>query len=218
MSLIDEALKRAQSAGEGGAAQPGERPWSPPPMPDAGRAREVRLRRVAGAALLTVAAAGAAYLALRREPPAASNSPAQPVTRPLAPTSAPVAVDAAPTAFPVSVVPTPPISRPSAAVLGRSGDEGTGTGSPEAATAVEVPALRPQRLVSGKTYAGSVALAEGARIELGGIVWSETAPRALLNDRVLGVGAYVEGFTVVSIETERVELRKDDLTIFLSVK
>lgn len=216
MSLIDEALKRAQSAGEGGAAQPGERPWSPPPMPDAGRARGVKLRRVAGAALLTVAAAGAAYLALRREPPAASNSPAQPVTRPLAPTSAPVAVDAAPTAFPVSVVPTPPISRASAAVLERSLEEGTG--GPEAAAAVEVPAPRPQRLVSGKTYAGSVALAEGARIELGGIVWSETAPRALLNDRVLGVGAYVEGFTVVSIETERVELRKDDLTIFLSVK
>jgi hypothetical protein len=91
-------------------------------------------------------------------------------------------------------------------------------GGPEAAAAVEVPAPRRERLVSGKTYAGSVVLAEGARIELGGIVWSETAPRALLNDRVMGVGAYVEGFTVVSIETERVELRKDDLTIFLSVK
>jgi hypothetical protein len=107
-----------------------------------------------------------------------------------------------------------------AAVPGRSGEEGTatGTGSPEAAAVVEVPAPRRERLVSGKTYAGSVALAEGARIELGGIVWSETTPRALLNDRILGVGAYVEGFTVVSIETERVELRKDDLTIFLSVK
>ena len=82
----------------------------------------------------------------------------------------------------------------------------------------EVPAPRRDRLVSGKTYAGSVTLPEGARIELGGIVWSETEPRALLNDRVLGVGAYVEGFRVGTIETERVELRKDDLTIFLTVQ
>jgi hypothetical protein len=88
----------------------------------------------------------------------------------------------------------------------------------EAAAPAEAPAPRRDRLVSGKTYAGSVALPEGARVELGGIVWSETEPRALLNDRILGVGGYVEGFRVESIETERVALRKDELTIFLSVK
>jgi hypothetical protein len=80
------------------------------------------------------------------------------------------------------------------------------------------PAPTSGRLTSGKTYVGSVSLAGGARIELGGIVWSETEPRALLNDRVVAVGSYVEGFTVSKIDADRVALEKDGVTISLSVK
>ena len=49
-------------------------------------------------------------------------------------------------------------------------------------------------------------------------MWSDAEPRALLNDRVAGVGAWVEGFTVAKIEPERVALEKDGVTIFLSLK
>ena len=63
-----------------------------------------------------------------------------------------------------------------------------------------------------------MTLPGGAKIELGGIVWSETEPRALLNDRVAAVGAYVEGFTLSKIEQDRVVLEKDGVTISLSVK
>jgi hypothetical protein len=216
LSLIDEALKRAQSAGEGGTGPTTDRPWSPPPMPDIGLARGLRLRRAAGAALLAVAAAGAAYLYLRRAPAGEAVSRARsPASSPPS-TAAPAAVAPAPTALPLVVVP-PPRSRRSAAPLVRSVEPGP-LAAGEAAAPAEAPAPRRDRLVSGKTYAGSVALPEGARVELGGIVWSETEPRALLNDRILGVGGYVEGFRVESIETERVALRKDELTIFLSVK
>ena len=84
----------------------------------------------------------------------------------------------------------------------------------------DAPAAEPsaQHLTVGRTYVGSIALPEGAKVELGGIVWSETEPRALLNDRIVAAGAYVEGFTVSKIEADRVELEKDGLRIFLAVK
>ena len=220
MSLIDEALKRAQSAGQAGEGQPGDRPWVPTPMPDEGLARRWVLRRAAGATLLAIAAAGAAYWFFLRSTSGVPVSRARSAAPPLAPKAAPMASAAVPTALPVSVVPTPPRARPGVAgpaSPAQAPHEDLG-GRVEEAPAVEAPAPRPQRLVSGKTYSGVVALPEGPRIELGGIVWSETEPRALLNDRILGVGGYVEGFTVESIETERVELRRDDVRIFLSVK
>ncbi len=80
------------------------------------------------------------------------------------------------------------------------------------------PPPPPPRLGSARSYAGSVALPGGAKIELGGIAWSETEPRALLNDRIVGVGAFVEGYTVSKIETDRVELQKDGATIVVTVK
>ncbi|MFY9552665.1 MAG: hypothetical protein WAU32_16080, partial [Thermoanaerobaculia bacterium] len=76
------------------------------------------------------------------------------------------------------------------------------------------PALSP----GGKVHAGSVTLPGGAKIELGGIVWSETDPRALVNDRIVGVGAYVEGYTVTKIEEDRITLEKDGAILVVSVK
>jgi len=67
MSLIDDALKRAQAAGEGEAARPTNRPWTPAPLPDPAIARRraaVRWLGIAAAALL-VAGAGAWFV--RRE-------------------------------------------------------------------------------------------------------------------------------------------------------
>ena len=39
MSLIDEALKRAQEATRSQGAKTDARPWTPAPLPDAGLAR-----------------------------------------------------------------------------------------------------------------------------------------------------------------------------------
>ncbi|MGE5414384.1 MAG: hypothetical protein ACM3NW_09435, partial [Syntrophomonadaceae bacterium] len=70
----------------------------------------------------------------------------------------------------------------------------------------------------GRSFAGAASLPGGVRIELGGIAWSETEPRALLNDRVMGTGAYVEGWSVERIEEDRVVLEKDGATITITVK
>ena len=75
-----------------------------------------------------------------------------------------------------------------------------------------------QAIANGKTFAGAVTLPGGAKIELGGIVWSETEPRALLNDRIAAVGAFIEGYSLTKIEENRVALEKDGVTIYVSIK
>jgi hypothetical protein len=61
------------------------------------------------------------------------------------------------------------------------------------------------------------ALADGTRIRLGGIAWSEAAPLAYLNGRLVGVGESVAGFRVARIERERVVLERagERLTVAL---
>ena len=130
------------------------------------------------------------------------------------------AVTAPPLAVPLPAVSAPPAPppakpRPTRLPAGVPGDPG---GSADPSAESDPPAPRAQALTDGRTYAGSVVLPGGAKIELGGIVWSEAQPRALLNDRIAGVGAWVEGFTVAKIEPERVALEKDGLTILLSLK
>jgi hypothetical protein len=91
--------------------------------------------------------------------------------------------------------------------------------SPGAPAPAAAPPDRPAALVGGKTYFGSVTLPGGARIELGGIVYSESNATALVNGKIVGTGAYVEGFTLVHIEESRVELSNSaGLTIFLVLK
>jgi type II secretory pathway component PulC len=63
-----------------------------------------------------------------------------------------------------------------------------------------------------------VELPDGGSLELGGIVWSEADPRALVNDRVVGVGAYVQGYTIERIEEDRVVFEKDGKRITITVK
>ena len=89
------------------------------------------------------------------------------------------------------------------------------------ASASGSPAIRaaaPAPGSGGKTYHGRIALPDGGSLELGGIVWSDAEPRALLNDRVVGVGAYVQGYTVERIEEDRVVLEKDGKRVTISVK
>ena len=105
----------------------------------------------------------------------------------------------------VSVEPTKPAPRPSAA-------------APRARKAADAEPQPPPVAMDAKTYVGEVTAPDGAKIELGGIVYSETNPIALINGRVLGPGAVIEEFTIVSIQPDRVELRGRGITMFLALK
>jgi hypothetical protein len=49
-------------------------------------------------------------------------------------------------------------------------------------------------------------LEDGTELALGGVAWSESAPLAYLNGKLLGVGESAAGFRIVGIERERVRL------------
>ena len=212
MSLIDDALKRAQEASrrEGDAAR--SRPWTPAPLPDAGLARRRAALRAVLWTLAGVAAAAALGLggwivwnAAAPETPAAERvaaaipTPARTMPEAVVPTPWPTAA--------ASTVPARP--RPTRVAIPQTEDI--------APQVVEVPPP-PSEIRDGRTYVRLVVLPDGSRIELGGIVWSEDQPRALLNERIVATDAYVAGFTVASIEENRVALVRDGVTIYLALK
>jgi hypothetical protein len=213
VSLIDDALKRAQEAAEkAGPAR--ERPWVPAPLPDPAIARRRRLVRALALALAAAAALAAVVWGIRFALQPVETAPARGK-----PSNAPAALAVAPTPEPtLKAVEVPP---PAEAMTRRPTSlpqrtplvdtEGLNEGAE-----TKVPAPAPER--GGKVHSGSVTLPGGARIELGGIVWSETEPRALVNDRIVGVGGYVEGYTITKIEEDRITLEKDGATLILTVK
>jgi hypothetical protein len=217
VSLIDDALKRAQAAGEGERGKPGDRPWTPTPMPDAGLARQRVLLRwlmVVAAACVVLAIAVIVVGYAGRQPPQLLSAGGRTEARAI-----PAPVATATPALAETVV-APPV-----AALARIRPTRAPRPAQDADTPAAVAPATPgaasrsaHAIVDGKNYVGSVTLPGGATVELGGIVWSETEPRALLNDRIVATGAYVEGFSVVKIEEGRVLLQKDGATISLSVK
>jgi hypothetical protein len=86
--------------------------------------------------------------------------------------------------------------------------------APPRPTRAETPREAPSRT---RTYAGSATLPTG-KLELEGIVYSETHPTALINGHVVAPGGYVEGYTVVSIERDRVELENEGGRIVLTLR
>jgi hypothetical protein len=216
VSLIDEALKRAQAA-EAGDKRPeaGTRPWTPAPLPDRGRIRRRKAIRAASLVVFVTLASLGAVMLLRRAPDKAPVVLPAPTALPSLPPAEGLPSAANPTeprpthAPPVSVAtpaanPATPVSPPR---------------SPGAPAPAAAPPGRSVALVDGKIYVGSVTLPGGARIELGGIVYSESNATALVNGKIAGTGAYVEGFTLVRIEESRVELSNGaGLTIFLVLK
>jgi hypothetical protein len=235
VSLIDDALKRAQAADDA-AARSAERPWTPTPMPDPAIARRRALARWAGiAGAVAILAAAGAWLAKRIAPDVSARTvslrPTDPVPAAVLP-AATVTPDAVALATPVVVAPpaarlsagslTPPPTRrprptPVAPAAAESPPEAPeGSVAPPAPTPAPPP--RPREAAGGRTYAGSATVPGGARIEVGGIVWSETEPRALVNDRILGVGSYVEGWSIKTIEEDRVVLEKDGSAITITVR
>jgi len=232
VSLIDDALKRAQAADEA-AARTADRPWTPTPMPDPAIARRRAIARWAGIlAAVAVAAALGAWL-VARIAPEASRVPAPRPTAPALSAAIPAVSptpDAIALATPVVVAPpraavarasetTPvPTRRPRPTAVPEVASLPAVDGGPAAAAAPPPPPRPPREASGGRTYAGAATLPGGARIELGGIVWSETEPRALVNDRILGTGGYVEGWSIRTIEEDRIVLEKDGATVTITVK
>jgi hypothetical protein len=220
VSLIDDALKRAQEASRTQGEPDKARPWTPPPLPDAGLARRRAILRALG-----IAAGGIAGLAVLGLLGWVIWNAAASEKTAAAATPAPRVAAAVPTPEPTlaETVVAPPVRARAAAVAAPSphptqAPASTGANaSPEPKPAAAAPA-QPRGLSDGKTYIRVVELPEGGRIELGGIVWSEEEPRALLNDRITAVDGYVEGFTVSKIDENRVVLTRDGMTIYLAVK
>jgi hypothetical protein len=215
LSLIDDALKRAQEATRAGGAQPEARPWTPAPLPDAGLARRRRIMRSIAWSLAVAAALGTGGFLIRTVWDASAPATERPAVAPVVTPPAP-----APTlAETVVTTPVAPAVAPARPRPTRIAEPDGPTSSAESAPAGEPAApAAPRPIADGRNYVGAVDLPGGGRIELGGIVWSENEPRALLNDRIVGTGGYVEGFTVSKIEENRVVLEKDGVTISISLK
>ena len=78
----------------------------------------------------------------------------------------------------------------------------------------------PAKVVSQGSgdYLRSVEFADGSKLELGGIVYSETSPFAYLNGRLVGVGEFVLGRRIDRIERDRVMLSGEGGEIILRLK
>ena len=226
LSLIDDALKRAQAADDAAAGKAANRPWIPDAdagrgaRPAAGHAARAGHRRGRSGRRGGHRRRSARRRICAPARPGAETNKAADAPRPLplpatSPTPLQVVVAVSTPTTPVPALMPNPRPRPTLAAPAP-------LPSARRRTPRRLLPLRPSKpsgaIANGRTYAGSVPLPNGEKIELGGIVWSETEPRALLNDRVLGTDSYVEGFRVAKIEEDRVALEKDGVTIYVSVK
>ncbi len=235
MSLIDETLKRAQDTHQSTVQSGTARPWTPAMLPE----RRTGRRRMAG--LLTgilglgFLAAVVSLLAGRKPSesvrPSATRSSGRAAVAPAAPANASERTTGPRTRTQTDSTPVGQATERLAATHTESPADvkETSQGNPASQPTVRArPASsasrttlgeRPrEQLVNGKTYVGEVVLPDGQRIELGGIVYSEERPVALLNGKAVGPGAVAAGFTVVEIEPDRVRLDGNGLTILLSLK
>jgi hypothetical protein len=224
MSLIDEALKRAElEAARRDGLRGGAYPWVPEHMP-----RRRRRWALAVAIVVCVAAISAGLLLWsRRETPVIQN-PKSKIQNPSGPSQPLETVEVAP----------PPVGLPSR-VAARENDAANAKAGKESrrptppfdtarariapardpdSTSAPAESKAPRGLADGKTYIGEVNVPGGGKIELEGIVYSESNPVALVNGKVLPPGALVEEFTIVSIQPDRIELKGQGATIFVTLK
>ena len=93
--------------------------------------------------------------------------------------------------------------------------------APRQVAATAPPAVPPPA-AAGKggpeSFVREATLADGTRLHLGGIAYSEAAPLAYLNGRLVGVGEHVEDCRVARIERGRVALECAGITVVLNLK
>ena len=78
--------------------------------------------------------------------------------------------------------------------------------------------LGHDRIDESGLNAGFYDLASGAEIRLGGIAWSETAPLAYLNGKLLRIGESATGARVERIERDRVVLAAPEGRIVITLR
>ncbi len=245
MSLVSEALKKAEREA---AARDARDKGLPPPLDPPLQPYRARRRARGGAkylspALVLLGGAAAVTIAVLLARPAiereASNKGATaaasaPVSPPApATTSAPVPLDPrtspATTAPPISSVapaihsapsasesiPTQQATHPLPKTSSQPPRQAPSVSEPPAPRAAEPPAGAGGR---NRDVLRRVDFPDGTKLELGGIVYSEAAPFAYLNGRLVGVGELVEGFRIDRIERERVFLSGEAGSITIRLK
>ena len=229
MSLIDDALKRAQAAGRGERRGRPNRPWIPTPMPDPGsrgagrcvRWARDRSRRWPSRPPPARGSFGADRAGghapprrerARRGAPALPRQPRDDADADAVALATPVVVEPPPRrSVRASEATPPPMRRPRPTAVSEI--------AAAPAPAPPPPARAPRAAADGKTYAGAVDAARrredrARRDRLVG----DGAARALERPDRSASARYVEGFSVAKIEEDRVELEKDGVTIYVSVK
>jgi hypothetical protein len=198
MSLIDEALKRAElEAARRDGLRGGAYPW----VPEHHTKRRRPWALVAAVVISAgIVAGGVMWLSRRPAPVQSSESKVQGLRSKVQGPPSPE--------FQTIEVAPPPRSLPSKAPA-EEREIASSKGREEPKRSAPKPPADAARVRTAP---------DGAKIELGGIVFSETNPVALINGKVLGPGATVEEFTIVSIQPDRVELRGRGITMFLALK
>lgn len=233
MSLVSEALKKAER--EAAAREARERglpqPLATPPQPyrarrgqRPGRGRAVLWLVVGGVAAAIVIAVFFSGPGPEEGAPDEESTPTASATRTPAsesPTSTAsvversTAVPEAPLHDPEPATPVPSASAPKAPQPPPPSPETTPIERTVPASASEPaksndeprPAAAPPAPRTGNEYLRRVDLPDGTRLELGGIAYSESAPFAYLNGKLLKVGEATGGYTLVAIERDRVRVR-----------
>lgn len=226
MSLIGEALKRArlEAARREGEERGTAHSSVPAYLPARRRSRASALAATLVAALT---GAGAVYLFLR---PASTPEPSarppllgedktagahDPASAAEPQSSVPLAAASATPPAPIAAAGPPPSSR------AQPRDLGAGR-SPEAAAPPPGPSADARGegvapAAGAKVYV-RVAELGGTRLELDGIVASETDPVAMINRKLLGIGEGLDGWVVEKIEAKQVTLRGGRETVILKLR
>lgn len=236
MSLVSEALKKAQREA---ARREGQDKGLPEPL--VAGAQPWRARRASRAPVAFALAAGAILLvggALYFAPGSGDEGPRD-EGRPVKETARAVAAEIgpAPPAQPDSSEPSTPAAAPievegpgaapadSPAFQG-PGSAATPTAPPASDPAPSTPAAAPTRAATPlpapatreTTFVRSARLASGTEVRLGGIAWSETAPLAYLNGKLLGVGESSGSARVERIARDRVVLATPEGRIVITLR
>jgi hypothetical protein len=148
--------------------------------------------------------------------PAQATAGTAPAERP--PESPAAASSSAPPPEPASPTAGAAETNPSTSSPEASGSPAEAVTSP--GPRAKAPSSAPQARPGGeeRTFVRVAELGDGAKIHLGGIAWSQTAPLAYVNGRLVGVGEAVAGLTVERIERDRVVLAGDRGRIVLTLR
>ncbi|MGH9442881.1 MAG: hypothetical protein ACRD16_11465 [Thermoanaerobaculia bacterium] len=213
MSLIDDALKKARedAVRRESARPPGASRWAPSHVP--GR-RRATWRSALPLAAVFVAGCAVAWIFVGRAP-----ARTQPAPSPVAAAPLPSA-RAIPSEPPAKAQQKPavPVPAPRARKGPASTSAKTVLAVPETSPAA-APARPPAPSSPGRnTFVRTATLPGGETIELGGIVFSEGTPVALINGKIVAPGGAVGDYTVVQIRPEKVDFSGNGLSFSILLR